>query len=205
MLAEIETGIVDALKACLIAKHVREIDALPDLDGDALVNRFAVHAPAIYVSLGSFAVADGIAKVVADIACVARNASGHKAARQGDGKRIGLYEMLDRVAAIMDGAQAGGCGWRASRVDFVESEQLLKNGLHVGIVRIETSGAALPAVIGDESTADLGALQEFLTFGAQIDVAPHETPEEHQMWLKEPPDHTASRPELIDITPIREE
>jgi hypothetical protein len=57
----------------------------------------------------------------------------------------------------------------------------------------------------EQSADDMDALEDFLTFSAQYDIPPHVTATEHAKWLKEPPDHSASKPELSTQTQIRED
>lgn len=46
-------------------------------------------------------------------------------------------------------------------------------------------------------------LAEFLTFQASIDISqPHQSGTEHVKWLKEPPDHSTSKPDLQSKTDL---
>lgn len=47
-------------------------------------------------------------------------------------------------------------------------------------------------------------LEDFLTMHSQYDIKPHESKAEHEKWLKEPPNHTTSKPDLEDTTKLQE-
>jgi phage gp37-like protein len=196
MLAELETGLVDRIRSAPVAQRVREVDALPELDGAALVKKFGASAPAIYVSPASFSIKDQ-AQPRFSVAAVSRNAAGHKGAMQGDGRLIGLYELTDALLALLNGASAGGTSWTVRGVDFVKDEQLYQAGLHVAVLRLEGTPVQLPSFLDD------AALDDFITFHGDYDIEPFETPAEHEKWLQEPPDHTGSAPDLTDQLQLR--
>jgi len=205
MLADLELGLVALVKASPLAARLRLVDTLPDLEGDSLVARFTNDAPAIYVALGSFRVANGYASPKFGIACVAKNSRSQQAARHGDGIAIGLHELLEAVMSLADGATVDyGAGDEAGTVtfavvgcDLVASEALYQKGVYAGVVQLEPAAAVrLPA--------NLGNLADFNTFHAAYDIQPHETAAEHAKWLQEPPDHSTSAPELSDTTILQE-
>lgn len=196
MLAEAENGLIALIKAAPVGVRLREVASLPDLDGESLVKKFFADAPAVYVAPGNFRVADRIARLKFGIACVARNSRGHAAARQGDGKLIGLYEMMEAVAATLDGAVAAECGWVVTSCDFMSDEVLYKSGIYAGVVQIESPGVTLPSAL------DLGALGDFVSFHADYDIPPFETAAEHDKWAKEPPDYTTSKPEVGETSTV---
>lgn len=192
MLAEAENALIALIKAAPIGSKLREVASLPDLDGDSLVKKFATDAPAVYFAAAPFTVSDRLARLRFGVACVARNSRGHTAARQGDGKLIGLYEMMEAVAAVLDGATAGNTGWRVTSGDFMNDEILYKAGVYAGVVQIESYGVELPAPVDEASLAP------FQTFHADYDIPLHESATEHNKWLQEPPDTTTSKPDAAD-------
>lgn len=201
MLAEIETGLVDLLKASPLRQRVRQIDSLPDLEGDSLIGRFTTDAPAIYVAMGSFPVASRYARPKYGIACVARNSRGHQAARHGDGVAIGMYELLDAVMELVDGANIefgdNTVSFEVTGVDLISSEALFQKGVYAGVVQIQ-SIAEVPFSGVTEQLAD------FKTFHADYDIDPHQASAEHKKWLQEPPDISTSAPELTDQLNLQE-
>lgn len=206
MLAELETGLVALVKKSPLGQRLRQVDSLPDLEGDNLVSRFLTDAPAVYVAMGSFPVRNRYARPKYGIACVAKNSRSHQAARHGDGVAIGLYEMLEAVMTLVDGtAISYGQGDFAEAVSFevvscdlVNSEALCQKGLYVGIVQLQaTAEVSLPGV--------LDSLADFKTFHADYDVDPHQAATEHDKWLQEPADHSTSAPELSDTLSLHQE
>lgn len=203
MLVELETGLVALIKASALAPRLRMVDSLPDVDGPSLVGRFTTDAPAVYVALGSFPVANGMARPKFGVACVARNSRGQLAARHGDGVAIGLQEMLDAVMALLDRATVSAGADRAvsfgvTSCDLVVSDELYQKGIYAGVVQIQTA-AEIPLQFLDESS-----LADFKTFHADTDIDPHQSAAEHQKWLQEPPDYSSSAPELSETLPLQE-
>lgn len=192
MFAEMEAGLVLMIEQSALKQKLARVDTLPDMDGDNLVKRMAADAPAVYVVAGhSYKSDSGVLVVPFGLACVARNARGHEDARRGDGKVVGVYQMLESVLGLAENGSAGGYTWRVAGVDFMNDGKLADAGLTVGVVRVETT-AALPAGI-DET-----ALSDFTTLRADYDIAPHVTAAEHGKWSGDPQDFTTSKPELQD-------
>lgn len=204
MLVELETGLVALIKNSLLGKRLRQVDSLPDLEGDSLVGRFTSDAPAVYVAMGSFQIKGGYAKPKYGVACVAKNSRGHHAARHGDGAVIGLQEMLDAILVLLDGAKVtvGGdtVSFEAVSCDQVASESLYQKGLYAGVVQIQAVvDVPLPPFL-DEAT-----LADFKTFNAGVDIDPHQPASEHAKWLQEPADYSTSAPELSDTLTLHKE
>lgn len=197
MLTEAENGLIYFIKSRQVGSKLREVASLPDLDGESLINKFYSDAPAVYVTPGNFQVRDQTVFLKFGIACVARNSRGHKEARQGDGKLIGLYEMMEAIASALDRAVIGDIAWYVSGGDFISDEKLYNAGVYAGVVQIESPGVTLPSPI-DESS-----LGEFVTFHADIDIKPFETQEERSKWAKEPPDFSTSKPEVSDTSTVQ--
>ncbi|WP_374342580.1 phage protein Gp37 [Azonexus sp.] len=205
MLAELETGLVALIKASALGSRLRQVDSLPDLEGDSLIGRFTTDAPAVYVALGSFPVRNRYVRPRFGIACVARNSRGHQAARHGDGVAIGLYEMLDAVMALMDGAVISygadeAAGFEVTSCDQVASEPLFQKGLYVGVLQIQAVvDMPMPPFLDESSLA------VFQTFHADFDIEPHQPAAEHAKWLHEPADYSSSAPELPDTLTLPQE
>lgn len=205
MLVELETGLVALVANSPLKSRLRQVATLPDLAGDSLIGRFTTDAPAVYVAMGSFPVKQGYARPKYGIACVARNSRSHQAARHGDGVAIGLYEMLEAVMGLIDGATVsfGPAGasetvsFEVLSCDLVNSEDLYQKGLYAGVVQIQSTAEVKVPV-------DLGALADFQTFHADYDIDPHQASTEHNKWLQEPPDHSTSAPELSDTIILQE-
>lgn len=204
MLVELETGLVSLVKDSALGARLKQVDSLPDLEGESLVGRFTADAPAIYVAMGSFAVSNGYARPKYGIACVARNSRGQHAARHGDGVAIGLQEMLEAAMALLDGAVIAESdeltvAFQVISCDLVASEDLYKKGVYAGVIHIQAAAdVRLPPLL------DEAALADFKTFHADTDIDPHQQPAEHNKWLQEPPDFSTSAPELADTLTLQE-
>lgn len=199
MLAETENALIALVRQAPIGQRLREVASLPDLEGESLIGRFATDAPAVYVALGSFPVANRAARLKFGLACVARNSRSHEAARQGDGKAIGLYEIIEAVMALMDGARTPDANWRVTSCDLMVDDNLYKKGIYAGVVQIEMTGEVeLPDPIDEDS------LSPFETFHADLDIPPIEAAGEHAKWLQEPPDQTTSKPDAEDIVTLEQ-
>lgn len=197
MLTEAENALVTRIKDAPIGQKLREVNTLPDLDGDTLVKKFATDAPAAYVApAATFGIVDSIMDVGFGIACVARNAAGQAATRQGDGKVIGLYEMVEIIAGMLDGFVAGEIPLYAISVSIMNDEKIYKSGLQVAVISLQGK-MKLPSAI-DESNLD-----DFLTLGGQYDVMPHASSDEHLKWKQEPSDHSTSEPEIKDTLTVQ--
>jgi hypothetical protein len=140
MLAEIEQGLVAHIQASPLAARLRQVDALPDLDGDSLVARFGADAPAVYVALGGGPLQDGMLSLTVGIACVARNSRSPQAARQGDGMQIGLLELVHEVITLIHAAYIDGFSYLVLRWDPVASDALTRKGLYAAVVQAQTEG-----------------------------------------------------------------
>lgn len=198
MLTEAEAGLVAAIKASSLAARLRLVGTLPDQSGDSLVKRFAADAPAAYVTLGNFSSESTGVRLRAAVVCVARNASGSEAARQGDGKMIGMYQIMDAVMAILHDASAGGATWSVVGGEFMENNKVYESGLAAGVVKLETIGpVTLPL-------PDLDRLGDFATFHADYDFDPLATPEARAGWVAEPADYSGAVPELTDTIQLQE-
>ncbi|MDP2153806.1 MAG: DUF1834 family protein [Methylotenera sp.] len=198
MLTEVENALVAEINKSPIAKKLKQIGTLPDLDGDSLVSKFATDAPAVYVApAASFAIKDSIVNVGFGIACVARNAGGQAATRKGDGKMIGMYQIAETVAALLDGYKAGGVTLYASSISIMNDEKIYKAGLQVAVITLQGQATLPPSI-------DPAGLDDFITFNAQYDIEPHASAAEHTKWSQEPPDHSTSKPDLTDNITLQE-
>lgn len=168
MLAALENELIALIKGSAFGSKVREVDSLPALDGQSLVQKFNTAAPAVYVAADPFSINEnGLALPCFGIALVAKNAAGQKAARQGDGIAIGLYDMVDALLSIFNFVDTASCAWRPSRVEFIRDEVLFNNGIWMAVVKVSGSEVSLPNPI-DETT-----LASFTTFHADLDIQPH--------------------------------
>jgi phage gp37-like protein len=198
MLADAENALVARIKASPIGSKLRAVDTLPDLEDDSLVKHFANDAPACYVAPSPmFKIEDGVMQVSFGVACVARNAAGQAATRKGDGKIVGLYELAEYIASLLNGFNAGEIPLYVSSIALMSDASIFKAGLQVATVRLEGSVMLSP-------TIDEASLADFLTMNSQYDIEPFAGGEEHAKWKKEPPDHSTSAPVLTDQAQVQQ-
>ena len=183
MLTDLENEVLAVLKASPLAAKVREIDSLPGLDGATLVQKFNTAAPAVYVAAEPFTINDsGLILPRFGIALVAKNASGQKAVRLGDGIAIGLNEMIDAVLSVFNLLSTFSCAWRPHGVEFVRDELLFNNGVYVAVVKISGSEVMLPPPM---DAATYAALVNFTNFHADLDIQPHASAATQQAWSQQ--------------------
>jgi hypothetical protein len=201
MLRECEDGLIKAIREAPIGRYLSTVASLPDIDGDALVRRFGAEAPAAYVAPGRITIdAERRMDIQFGVGCVVRSARGQAAARKGDGKAIGLYQLIEGVLAALHTRLAGDLLWEAAGVDLLSDATLADNGLHVAVVHVRAAGVDVPPGGVDEST-----LADFEIFHADYDVPPHDSRAEHEKWLAEPPDHETSAPDVSDTIQLPQE
>lgn len=167
MLGELENQLIAFIKDSELGKRLKAIDSLPDAPDKDVVKRWSLDAPAAYaVALDGIVNDKGQMVSPFVVVLVARNARGHQAARQGDGKAIGLYEMVESSVALLHEIQGSGRTWYVSGYQFMQDEALRANNLHVALVAVQTSAPVPPF-----STVNLG---EFDHLYANWSVAPED-------------------------------
>ncbi|MDA8483594.1 DUF1834 family protein [Pseudomonas resinovorans] len=140
MLGDLENELIATLKASELGKRLKTIGSLPDVPDKDLITRWGVEAPAAYVvSLdGSLMPDRGKALAPFSIVLVARNARGHDAARHGDGRVIGLYEMVDAGIALFNEARTASGLWYVTGYQFLQLTELRERGLYVALLALQT-------------------------------------------------------------------
>jgi hypothetical protein len=186
MLGELESQLVDLLKASPLGARLRVVDSLPDTPDKDLVKRWGLDAPAAYVVAMDGTLSQAIATAQFVVVLVARNARGHQAARRGDGKTIGLYEMLDAGIAELHGGATDDASWQVTRYQFVQDETLRDQGLQAAMLLIQADI--------DPPQRDAVNLGEFLEFHADFDIQPLASDADRQRWASE--DHAEPAPDL---------
>lgn len=186
MLGELETQLIELLKSSELGRRLKVVDSLPDTPDNDLVKRWGLDAPAAYVVAADGTLSQAIATPQFVVVLVARNARGHQTARRGDGKTIGLYEMLDAAIAELHGGQTEAASWQVTRYQFLQDNQFRDQGLQLALVQIHADT--------DPPQKDATNLGEFLEFHADFDIEPMATPEDRVRWLNE--DHADPAPDL---------
>ncbi len=186
MLGDLETQLIELLKTSELGRRLKVVDSLPDTPDRDLVQRWGLDAPAAYVVAADGTLSQAIATPQFVVVLVARNARGHQAARRGDGKTIGLYEMLDAAIAELHGGQSKDASWQVTRYQFLHDSQFRDQGLQIALVQIQADT--------DPPQKDATNLGEFLEFHADFDIAPLATAEDRERWVNQ--DHAAPAPDL---------
>lgn len=186
MLGDLENQLIALIKESPLGRRLKTVDSLPDTPDKDVLKRWGLDAPAAYVVAMDGSISQAIATPQFVVVLVARNARGHQAARHGDGKTIGLYEMLDAGIAELHGGQTDGASWQVTRYQFLQEDALREQGLHVALVQLQADV--------DPPQKDQQNLGEFLEFHADYDIDPNATPEDRQRWLDE--NHDAPAPDL---------
>lgn len=186
MLGDLETQLIELLKTSPLGARLKVVDSLPDTPDKDVAKRWGLDAPAGYVVAMDGTLSQAIATPQFVVVLVARNARGHQAARHGDGKTIGLYEMLDAGIAELHGGQTAAASWEVTRYQFLQDNELREQGLHVALVQLQADC--------DPPQKDAVNLGEFLEFHADFDLEPAVSPADRERWANE--DHAAPAPDL---------
>jgi hypothetical protein len=186
MLGDLENQLIALLKESPLGARLKTVDSLPETPDKDVIKRWGLDAPAAYVVAMDGSISQAVATPQFVVVLVARNARGHQAARHGDGKTIGLYEMLDAGIAELHGGQTEDASWQVSRYQFMQEDALREQGLHVALVQLQADT--------DPPQKDAVNLGEFLEFHADYDIEPNATPEDRERWLNE--DHADPAPDL---------
>lgn len=196
MLATAGNGILEALRMHRdIANRLRAIERLPQLDMEALLQRYVADAPAFYLLPGTFRTVDDDMVLSFPLAAVVRNAAGHEAALAGDGQDLGLDHLLQLALRALHGHTIAGCTWRVARGELVDDPVFDKTGCAAMEIHLESSPLPIDADWAIEE------LDSFNTFHADLDLDPMAGETEYQSWLAEPPVYTNSRPDAtVDLS-----
>ncbi|WP_439861627.1 phage protein Gp37 [Pseudomonas sp. MBLB4136] len=185
MLGDLENQLIALIKDSPLGLRLKTVDSLPDTPDKDVIKRWGLDAPAAYVVAMDGSISQAVATPQFVVVLVARNARGHQAARRGDGKTIGLYQMLDAGIAELHGGQTEDASWQVNRYQFLQEDALREQGLHVALVQLQADT--------DPPQKEAVNLGEFLEFHADYDLEPH-TPAEHPRWLDE--NHDAPAPDM---------
>lgn len=185
MLGGLENELITLIKDSPLGKRLKTVDSLPDTPDKDVITRWGLDAPAAYVVAMDGSITQAIATPQFVVVLVARNARGHKAERHGDGKAIGLYEMIDAGIAELHGGQTVSASWQVTRYQFQQEAELRNKGLCAALVLVQADV--------DPPQKEGINLGDFLEFHADYDLEPR-TPGERQRWLDE--NHDAPAPDM---------
>ncbi len=197
MLVAAENALVAGLKSHRLvqALRLRTVDSLPKLPTDKLLARYAADAPALYVISGTLKGDGDDFSMTFKVAGVVRNVAGNQQARKGDGIDIGCDHLLIAATRALHAHQVGVCSWTLLAAEMVDDDLFDQAGLAAIEMAFESSRLQAP------DDWELGELDKFTHFHADLDIAPHAAAGETARWLQEPPDLTTDRPDAdLDVT-----
>lgn len=183
-----------------LGQTVRAIESLPGRWDQDMLRRALRMVPGVYVGfLGGKADEDRMEPEIAaryNVYAVTGHASGELARRRGDPVAIGAYEILERVIPGLHNLTIDGIGTMELRgIENIYSGKLDNQGVAVYGAAFEIPLTFEPPVLPED-------LSDFITFDAQYDVEPHHDREQHEKWVEEPPDYSASQPEAHDTVTL---
>jgi len=125
--------------------------------------------------------------------------TGYMSLKDEDVTELQLDVQADLVSKALSNDITFGLGsWIDDYEQDLEAQPVMFCGVlcHQVVITFQT--------VHEQDVDGIDALADFLTFSAQYDIPPHVTAAQHAKWLQEPPDYSASRPELSTETQIRE-
>jgi hypothetical protein len=196
MLRQAENELIQYFRESPLSKFVRYIGPMPEMTDADLLRRLAAQVPAVYVDSSSFTLAGGYADLKFELLLLAGHARAVAVGKQGDGQALALHDFVDATLSIIDGRTTGDYSWNAVSVDFSRDKAYIGAGLIPAAITVRTQALV-------DTSLDETKLAEFRTFAADYDIPPFEDAAEHAKWLKEPADHTTSKPDLSDHLKLR--
>lgn len=167
MLGDIENELIETIKNSELGKRLRVVASLPSVPDKDVLSRWGADAPAAYVVALDGSVSNGeFLSIPFVVVLVARNARGPDAARHGDKRVIGLYEMVQASFGLLHGATWSEGRWDTSGYQFMQDVELRNQGLSVALISLRTR-----CDVPGPSAVDLS---EFETLYASWAVVPPE-------------------------------
>ncbi len=160
MIKESELALLALINQSPIRPFIRnEASPLPAVPDKDVLERWRTEVPGVYVVALDGEV--GAAHVTAPFAVVvvAQHAGTTTAARQGDRRMIGLYDMLRMLVASIHGQRSSDVGcWYCGKYQFLQDPALRDHNLDAALLLV-TGVADIPAI----DTSDLADFNELYT------------------------------------------
>lgn len=160
MIKESELALLALINQSPIRPFIRnEASPLPAVPDKDVLERWRTEVPGVYVvaldgEVGEAHVTSPFAVVV-----VAQHAGTTTAARQGDRRMIGLYDMLRMLVASIHGQRSSDVGcWYCGKYQFLQDPALRDHNLDAALLLV-TGVADIPAI----DTSDLADFNELYT------------------------------------------
>lgn len=171
MIKECELALLDLINKSPLRQFIRnEASPLPAIPDKDVLARWNTEAPGVYVVALDGEV--GEANVVAPFAlvAVAQHAGTTTAARQGDRRMIGLYDMISMLVGSIHGQKSSQVGcWYCGKYQFLQDPALRDHNLDVALLLVKGI-AEIPEI-------DISDLADFEQLYASWGVVPREEQE----------------------------
>lgn len=171
MIKESELALLALINQSPIRPFIRnEASPLPAIPDKDVLERWRTEVPGVYVVALDGEV--GQARVTAPFAVVvvAQHAGTTTAARQGDRRMIGLYDMLRMLVASIHGQRSSDVGcWYCGKYQFLQDPALRDHNLDAALLLV-TGVADIPAI-------DTSGLADFNELYTSWGVVPREEQE----------------------------
>lgn len=184
--------------ATVLGNKVKTVESLPGDWDDDMLKRLLRQVPGVFVAFaggGAKSVGANSPDIDAQwIVYVATgHASGEAARRRGDALQVGAYELIQLVVPALHLHTIAGEGTlMLARVENLYTGMVDRQGVAIYAMTFQ-----MPMPISMD--LDLAVLDDFETFDAQYDIAPH-TLAEHQKWLDG--DYATSNPDAQDTVTL---
>ncbi|KHA57131.1 hypothetical protein NM74_07880 [Aeromonas hydrophila] len=166
MIKECELALLELINKSPLRRFIRDdaspLPAIPDKD---VLDRWRTQAPGVYVVALDGEVGEADVKTPFAIVAVAQNAGTTVAARQGDLRVIGLYDMIRILVSSIHGQSSSDYGcWYCGKYQFLQDPALRDHNLDVALLLV-TGVAGIPDI-------DISDLDDFNELYASWGVVP---------------------------------
>lgn len=171
MIKEAELVLLDLINNSPLRPFIRnEASPLPAIPDKDVLARWKTEAPGVYVVALDGEVGQATVNAPFAIVVVAQHAGTTTAARQGDRRMIGLYEMIRLLVASIHGQRSSSAGcWYVGKYQFLQDPALRDHNLDVALLLV-TGAAEIPEI-------DVSDLTDFNELYNSWGVVPREKQE----------------------------
>lgn len=168
MIKESELALLALINQSSIRPFIRsEASPLPAIPDKDVLERWRTEAPGVYVVALDGEIGEANVIVPFAVVVVAQHAGTTTAARQGDRRMIGLYDMLRMLVASIHGQRSSDVGcWYCGKYQFLQDPALRENNLDA-VLLLVTGIADIPAI-------DISDLADFNELYTSWGVVPRE-------------------------------
>ncbi|MGL4885386.1 MAG: hypothetical protein ACRC4V_03395 [Aeromonas veronii] len=171
MIKESELALLALINQSPIRPFIRnEASPLPAIPDKDVLERWRAEVPGVYVVALDGEVDQAHVTAPFAVVVVAQHAGTTTAARQGDRRMIGLYDMLRMLVASIHGQRSSDVGcWYCGKYQFLQDPALRDHNLDAALLLV-TGVADIPAI-------DISDLADFSELYTSWGVVPREEQE----------------------------